>query len=469
MKKQPIWVSLLQLFLILTGATLISCLFSHFGVQQENILMVYLTGVVLVIILTRGYLWGLVASLLGVFTCNFLFTDPIYTLRVSDKDYMITFAIFLAVCLIVGTLTLRLQREVRLSSENEKLARCLYEISSGYLNLSTRGEIVRHTQESMRRLLPNRCTIHLDEPEPQNDHEFPEKREYLPIKSGARVFGTVEVDCSGGSLDARGQMAVGTIISQMALALERELLTTEKEHARLEVEKEKLRSNLLRSISHDLRTPLTGIAGSASFMINSFDSLDKGTILGFLGDIVNDAGWLNNLVENLLNMTRIQDGKLVIKKNNEVVDDILTEAYNRISHFLGGRSVEMTMPDEVLLVPMDGKLIIGVLTNLLDNAAKHTREGSRILVSVTRLPEGKARFEVRDNGGGIKPELLGHIFESFVGSQTDQSDSHRGIGLGLSICQSIVEAHGGVIRGFNNNEGGATFQFDLPLQAAAKE
>lgn len=498
MKIRVMLMHFVKLIIILAVCTMLSIVFHQLGgVREENILMLYLTGVVLVIITTRNFWWGLLASVASVLGFNFFFTAPYLTLRVNDKNYFISFAIFFVVCGFVGSLTTQLQRRLRESNENEMQSRHLYEMSSGYLNISGRDDIARHTLRSLHLLIPNECMLYLSSngvlappyylPEYVTEEQVPEEEDhawfcyehvltcghgttqfpestwkYIPVKTGTRTLGVLGIRCSKTAVTERQRMLVNTVVSQMALALERELLANEKESTRVEIEKEKLRNNLLRSISHDLRTPLTGIAGSASFLIDSFDSLEKPTVLNFLGDIVTDSVWLNNLVENLLNMTRIQDGRLTIKKEKEVVDDIISEAYNRIVKMKGGRVIDVSMPEELLLVPMDGKLIIGVLVNLLDNACKHTRDESEIRLAVYRDGDF-ACFEVSDNGGGVPPAMLEHIFESFVGSQTDKSDSHRGIGLGLSICKSIVEAHDGMISVFNNERGGATFRFDLPL------
>ena len=182
-----------------------------------------------------------------------------------------------------------------------------------------------------------------------------------------------------------------------------------------------------------------------------------------MGDIGNDAQWLNNMVENLLNMTHISEGELVLKKQPEVVDDIVSEAYGRVERLRGNRDIAIHMPDTVMEVPMDGRLIIQVLVNLLDNAVKYTPENARI--DLRAYPDnGYMVFEVSDNGKGIAPEILDKVFDNFVTAPAVSGDAKRGMGIGLGICRSIVEAHGGVIAALNNNRGGATFKFALPME-----
>ena len=161
-------------------------------------------------------------------------------------------------------------------------------------------------------------------------------------------------------------------------------------------------------------------------------------------------------------MTRIQDGKLIIKKENEVVDDIVSEVVRRVKKIKSNKEIKVKMTDNVILVPMDGKLIIQVLINLFDNAIKHTKDDSVINFNIY-CETNYICFEVSDNGGGIKNEMLDHIFESYISSDAERADRYRGIGLGLSICKSIVEAHDGTIEAYNNEFGGATFKVRLPL------
>lgn len=472
------------------------------NVRDENILMVYLTGVLLVNICTRGYGWGVFSSVVCVFAFNFFFTEPVFTFLVNDPNYIITFLIFLVISTLTGTLAKRLQQHAQTARRNERQARRLYEVSQRYLNLTREEEIVSHalkilgeyqyrcilylalSQKGASHLkafscggeddktagmnldMAKWCFSHKDTCGHGTSHFANSSWRFTPLCSSRHLLGVAAAYCDGREESEDRVLFYNTILSQAALAIEREQLRRSQEESRMEMEKEKLRNNLLRSISHDLRTPLTGIAGSASFLMESLDELDRDTVISLLGDIGNDAIWLNNMVENLLNMTRIQDGRLLIQKQDEVVDDIVSEACGRVSRQQREHRLSIQMPDELLLVPMDGKLMVQVLVNLLDNAYKHTRPDSQILLRVSRLKD-KAVFEVSDNGGGIPEALLPHIFESFVSSRSQTSDSARGVGLGLSICKSVVEAHGGEMTAQNNAHGGATFRFTLPLTMEA--
>jgi two-component system sensor histidine kinase KdpD len=254
-----------------------------------------------------------------------------------------------------------------------------------------------------------------------------------------------------------------TILAQFVIALDRESLHKAQEANRINIEKERLRNSLLRSISHDLRTPLTAIAGGSEFLLEHLDTSDLETIRSLLSDINSDAVWLGSMVENLLNMAKIQDGKLMLEKRPEVVDDIVAEAVSRIAKNLGGHRLIMERAEGILLAPMDARLIIQVLLNLIGNAISHTRPDCSIFLG-TRNTEGAVEFSVSDDGGGLSEEALSHLFESFAAPASGKGERRRGVGLGLSICKAIVRAHGGDIRGWNNDRSGATFAFTLPVE-----
>lgn len=479
MKKQNFKDTIKKLgktILILSLSVLFSLVLGQTGFRVENILMIYMLGILIVILETKSFLWGTISAFICVFAFNYFFTKPKYTFMVDDPNYYISFAIFIVVAFIVSTLTSRLQKQIKIAKENEEITNKLYKISSGYLNITGLENIVEYGQKSLEQLIVRKCVIHIKESYQSNmavkwcfdnsmvcgfgeSYHNEEMSKFYPIKSNHKTLGILEVDCTNGDIPKEEQLCINTMLSQLTIAAEREMLSASEEINRLNIEKEKLRNNLLRSISHDLRTPLTGISGGANFLSESLETLDTETIKSLLNDISCDASWLSNLVDNLLNMTRIQDGKLLIKLKNEVVDDIIGEAVSRIIKRAGNHNIKTSKPEEIVLVPMDGQLIIQVLVNLLDNAIKHTRDNCEIKLSAYSRKVNMV-FEVSDNGGGIRTEIMEKIFESYVSG----NDSQRGMGLGLSICHSIVKAHGGNIIVENNNFGGATFLFTLPLE-----
>lgn len=233
----------------------------------------------------------------------------------------------------------------------------------------------------------------------------------------------------------------------------------------LEAEREKMRSNLLRAVSHDLRTPLTSILGASSAILENDSAITADERKTLLRGICDDAEWLVGLVENLLTVTRV-DGTAgaALKKTPEAAEEIVAESVAQFRKRFPQRTVSASVPDELLMVPMDAMLIKQVILNLLENVAYHTPPQTKAWLSVSR--DGmNACFSVRDDGPGIASERLEHIFDGmFQRDQANQADTHRSMGIGLSVCSSIVKAHGGSMTARNTSQGGAEFTFALPLE-----
>ena len=455
------------------------------NIRNENIFLIFLLGVAIGVVETKSFYLGIILSILFVLSFNFFFTEPIYTLKMYDANYYISFALFIIVAFICSSLTRRLQKQIEISEYNKELSTKLYKIAHGFLNLAGFREICLYAEKNLTKLLNKKSKIILKnfkniKPEEKKYLELitegfydkniftPDKQKIYPLKSKEEFFGILIIDCSEGNIDSKENLLVDTIISQTVITLEREFLNLANEEKNINIEREKLKTSLLRGISHDLRTPLTGIAGGAGFLSLNFSEIDKDTACSILKDIENDAIWLSEMVENLLNMTKIQDGKLTINKKKEVVDDIISEAVSKVIKRKEEHKVIIHKTDDILLVPMEGKLIIQVLVNLLDNAFKHSHPHSTVTLDIVDNKE-KVIFRISDNDGGIKENDMDKIFENFYSANKEISDKKRGIGLGLSICKAIVNAHGGEIKAFNNNEGGATFEFTLPKKDKIKE
>lgn len=245
--------------------------------------------------------------------------------------------------------------------------------------------------------------------------------------------------------------AVATITSTLTAAAKR------SEQMRMDSEREKMRANLLRSISHDFRTPLTSIIGSITAILEN-QNLSAEERNALLLDTKSDAEWLNNMVENILSITRIEmNAKTELHTEPEAVEEVLEEAVTRFRKQYPAQSVEISIPDEVLIIPMDAMLIEQVIMNLLINAAIHGQTVTKIWVSVRREGEN-AVFRVRDNGVGIKSSLLPRLFSAELLSR----DSSKNMGIGLSVCKTIITAHGGTISAENAPDHGALFTFTLP-------
>ena len=258
-----------------------------------------------------------------------------------------------------------------------------------------------------------------------------------------------------------------TFIAMLAVSMIVSTLTTQikqQEQIRLEAEKEKMRGNLLRAVSHDIRTPLTSIVGSASGILDNEAILSRERMLELVRDIKDEAQWLIRIVENLLSVTRINGENAHINTEDEIVEEIVGSAVLKFRKRFPEMQVEAVMPKEVLMVPMDGILIEQVIVNLLENSALHGKTTSLIQIVVNSHP-GRLCVSVEDDGEGIKENILPVIFEGNLQSREGKEyDSGRNMGIGLSVCMSIVRAHKGDMKAENRSEGGAEVTFWLPME-----
>lgn len=254
-----------------------------------------------------------------------------------------------------------------------------------------------------------------------------------------------------------------TFLTMLSVSLIVSTLTSQikqQEQLRMETERETMRANLLRAVSHDLRTPLTSIVGATSAILENDARLDGEQRTALLRNVRDEAQWLVRMVENLLSITRMSDGDTQLNKELEAAEEVLASVAGKFRQRFDGIELVLSAPQEPLFVPMDAILIEQVLLNLLENAAYHGGS-TRIELSVER--QDAAVFTVHDNGAGIADDVLPDIFSPALRSRSHASDNRRNMGIGLSVCSSIVKAHGGTMSAANVPEGGAVFCFTLPV------
>lgn len=501
------WSDAFKTIGILTGVTLLSAGLRTLELGNQNVMMLYILSVLLVSRITMGYLYGIVASVLSVLTFNFFFTIPFFTFDTIQAGYHLTFVVMLIVALLTSTLTIRLKTQARLAVEREGRTKLLYEINKKLLITRELQNIVNLSNEYIVKIFDRSVIFYTQDPEKGpigNLRQAPADSDasfmlsegersvvhwvfvnqkyagagtdtftgagafYMPIISQGNVLGVIGLSCTKGKLNQSNRLFLKMITSQVAMALERQYLSDEQRQILIKSEKEKMRSNLLRAISHDLRTPLTGILGASSAILENGESFDKQTHYQLVSNIKEDSQWLIRMVENLLSVTRIKEGTMNVTKTPEAAEEIIAEAVSRIRKRLPNRKIAVKVPEAFLLVPMDGTLIEQVLLNLLENAIKHSPEDSTIGIELKKSG-GYAVFEVADNGTGIAEEDFPYLFESYVPNGKRSSDSSRGMGIGLSICRSIVKAHSGKMTAANKKTGGAVFQFTLPLEGCKND
>ncbi len=253
-------------------------------------------------------------------------------------------------------------------------------------------------------------------------------------------------------------MIAVTIISSMLSSQIRR-----QANLRAETEKERMRANLLRAVGHDLRTPLTTIVGSSSAILDNPTGFTEAQKLKMLRGICEDAEWLSRMVENLLSITRLDSGNVKLLKSSTVLDELVDSVLVKFRKRHAAQEVEVDIPEDIVVIPMDALLIEQVLINLLDNAVEHAKGMTRLSLRVFAI-ENKAVFEVKDNGCGIPQERMKDIFTGYYSNSPAPADTKINSGIGLSVCAAIIRAHGGDIRAENNKNGGSTFRFSLETE-----
>lgn len=483
---------------IQAAATIIGFLFFRLHYTDANIITIYLLGVLLTSVSTSGYTCGLLASALSVFLFNYFLTEPRLTLVAYGKDYPVTFAVMLGASILAGTLAAKLKAHAELSARDAYRTKTLFDANQQLQKAETPADIYRTTATQIQRLVQRDILIYpsLDNgylypadggaprsiPESAREPEvvdwvwtkrkragastdkFPNARcLYLSIRTGQQVYGVVGVSCSAKApLDAFSSSILLSILGECALALESRHNAEEREKAAVLAKNEQLRANLLRSISHDLRTPLTSISGNADALLHSYHALDDDSRTQMITDIYDDAQWLTELVENLLAVTKISDGSVKLQLSDQVVDDIVAEALRHIDRHAAEHHITSDCGELPLLVRADARLIMQLLINLVNNAIKYSPAGSHIEIRAFREAE-HAVIEVSDDGPGIPDAQKSQVFEMFYTGSKRVADSRRSLGLGLSLCRSIVHAHGGELTLRDNPPHGCIFSFTLPL------
>ena len=489
--------------LLLIAATVIGLIFTRFGFSEANIITVFILGVLVISVVTIHPLYSVAGSLASVLLFNWFFIDPKFSFHTYETEYAVTFAIMLASSLITGTLANRMKLNARQSAREAFRTKVLLDTNQLLQKAESPTEVIQATARQIITLLGRDAAIYLrgdsgsladgtvycayysvgDAVAPDgNEREiagwvFANQRsagfrmeqyedaraQYHPICLNSYCYGVIVLRVDQIPLEPFENSIVISILGECALALENLRNAEEKERASAMVRSEQLRSNLLRSISHDIRTPLTSISGNASNLLSHYRQLDDETREQIFSDIYDDSEWLIDLVENLLSISRIENGQMELHLSSEVMDDVIEEALKHVDRNVSRHTVTVEPADDILLVNMDARLITQVLINLINNAVKNTPAGSHITIESGRRGT-EAVVSVRDDGPGIPDEMKAHVFEMFYTGQNKVADGRRGLGLGLALCRSIAEAHHGSITLTDNRPSGCCFTVSLPME-----
>ena len=498
---------LVKTILILALCTGVGFLLSAAGLSLTNVVLIYILGVLAVALFTYGYIYSLLYSLFSVLIFNFFFTEPYYSLQ-SSPDYFATFAVMFAAAILSSSLTNRIKTQSVLTANKAYQTEVLLSTSQLLQKAEDRNAILNVMLRQLSRLLEH-SVLYYDQTngtlaetpvlnEIEGDSGFDQvdlagEREtaqwvcrngkhagrstrrwpqarclYMAIRSENRVWAVVGIRADNlPSIDEYRKNLMISILDECALAIEKDHMTREKQRMEESARQEALRANLLRAISHDLRTPLTSISGNAAILLEDFGDLDESRKKALYASIYDDAIWLNGLVENLLTITRTENGTMKLNLQSEMVSDAIEEALRHLDRNASRRKIVTDLKDDLLMARMDSALIVQVLINLINNAVKYTPENARITIGAKAEGE-MAVLWVEDEGQGIPEGDEDKVFQMFYTGVKRSPDSRRGIGLGLALCRSIVQAHGGEIRMENVQPHGAKFWFTLPI-AEVKE
>lgn len=488
---------------ILIFVTGFCILFDHWGAEEANLIMLYVLGSMLTALWSKHHITGILYGIVAILTFNFLFTDPRYTFTIYNAGYFLTFCVFFVVSLIISTLVKKVKSVAKQNVEKAYRTEVLLETSQLLQGDKTKQEIAADTAKQLGRLLNRSTCCFTENPEEGGEpqyYEIPDRKMelsgqeravavwsyknnksagattstlpgsknlFLTIRNGEKIFGLVGIDMRGKTLKPFEESVMLAMLSESALAFEKEERTCKEREMAVQLEQEKLRANLLRAISHDFRTPLTVIYGNMDMLIREDENMPAAQRKEIYQDIGEDALWLLNLIENLLSVTRIENGTIQLNLQPELMEDVIEESLSHLSHRGKEHRIVYEEAKEIFVVKMDAKLMIQVIVNLVDNAVKYTSPGSMIKIKMYRSGN-KVRVAVSDNGDGIPDEQKEKIFDLFYTMGKNTSDGRRGMGLGLALCKSIIEAHGGRIWVEDNHPKGAVFIIELIAEVTRK-
>jgi two-component system sensor histidine kinase KdpD len=474
----------------------------QYWLAVQSISLVFLTAV-LASAIAYGLWPSLFACLVSVLAYNFFFLPPLYTFTIADPENVVALFFFAVVAVIASNLAARVRAQAVSAQQRAKTTEDLYLFSRKLAGVVTLDELLWATAYQVALMLKVRVVLLLPEGEsiavragyPPEDlldeadlaaakwcwqNNRPAGRDadtlpgtrrlFLPIRTGRGAVGVVGIDndSPGPLLSPDQRRLLDALSDQTALAIERINLAEDLDRAKIVAETDRLRSALLTSLSHDLRTPLASILGSATTLDSYGTRLDEQARQELTGTIREEAERLNRFIANLLDMTRLESGAIEPRLGAVDLAELIGSALERATKILSAHRVELDIPADLPMLDLDPVLFEQVLFNLLDNAAKYAPSGSLIRIEA-REDRGRVRLAVIDEGSGIAPADLERVFDKFYRVHA-QDRQRAGTGLGLAICRGFIEAMGGAIVAENRRDRpGAIFTLTLPMSADARQ
>lgn len=471
----------------------------HVADAEANTVMLFLAAVAWTAF-RYGRRPAILASILAVLGFDFFFVPPYHTFAVTDAQYVVTFAVMLVIGLVISTLTSRLKAQIESTRGRERQTSALYELGKQLSSLYGKVFLISAAGSKIADMLKGEVAIYLTQPDGRLELAFGHNSSIashpISVPVAQWVIDHDQLAGAGtntlpnatalffplvGSQGTCGAIAIKiaeierlllpderrlleACASQLALALERDQLAIDAAEARIQAEAEQVRSSLLSSVSHDLKTPLAAIAGASSSLLE-VNSLDEATRRQLLETVADEAARLNRLLENILQMSRLEAGASIPSQQWHVLEEIVGSALGRTRRELALHKVSVHLPADLPLIFVDGLLFEQVFVNLLENASRYTPAGTEVTIRAA-IDGQHMRISVIDNGPGIPSGAEERIFEKFYRASR-RADGARGSGLGLAICRAILNAHGGTITASNRPGGGAEFVIRLPMPSDA--
>jgi two-component system sensor histidine kinase KdpD len=486
------WGEYFEAAVTVAACALLAWIAHVFRLAEANIVMIFLAGVALVSArLGRGP--SIASAIASVLVFDFFFVAPRLSFAVSDTEYVITFVVMLGIGLLITELTTRLQSQLRSSQQQEHRTSQLFRMTRQLSELAGSDFLLRTAGRQLEEIFTAEVVFYLREADGKLSLRYGERTSIVSqpmnevvaqwVATNGKVAGagtdtlpnaTAIIAPLAGSQQIVGALGVRpkeedrkldpehirlleTCASLIALSIERDQSVLQAHEAQLQVQAEQLRNSLLDSVSHDLRTPLATISGTASSLFDTASLKDRES----LQTLVDESRRLTRLVENLLDMARLDSGAVVLNRQWHVLEETVGVALHAVKRDLKDYNIQVTIPPDFPLLKIDGFLIEQVLVNLLENASRYTPIGSEIEITAVAKPK-LVEIHIADNGPGIPTGSEKKIFDKFFRGASVTPDGRRGVGLGLAICRSIVEAHGGQISVHNRTIGGADFVVSLP-------
>ncbi len=460
---KPFLRNSLLIIIVLGFATFLSYLFTYFAFQEATIIIIYMLAVIIISQTASHYMYGIASSLISVLAFNFFFTHPLYTLNVSQPDYIFTFFVMFIASFLSSSLTSKLKTEKMVSQETTKQVLLMDGINHVFQTIPAKDALnasARIISDSYHANVFINITIddqkyHSEAVLSKDTSTY--KKSKTPILLNGLTIGNLQL-ISTELISHKNLDSIANILSQN---LEKLDLIEKQNKAELKIREQKLRNDLLGAISHDLRTPLATIIGSSDTLIENQSKLSSDNQALLLSNIKNDATWLINSVENILSFMRVEEGlhlNTQIESVEELFGDVLARVISRSK-----THIYLDLPHDPIYFSMDIQLMEKVLLNLIDNAMKYSTPESKIILKAY-IAVDHLFFEVIDQGQGIPDEEKGKIFDRFYTYKSDNQFNRKGLGLGLAICKSIVEAHQGRIIVKDNKPKGTIMRCVFPYK-----